>query len=55
MVCICESYLWWEICCMYENSLKNLEQIVTVAYFHFILFGMNERIIVNRDEIGILM
>ena len=40
---------------MYENSLKNLEQIVTVACLHFILFGMNEGVIVNRDEIGIMM
>ena len=41
----------WEleqICYRQENSLKNLEQIVTVAYIHFILFRLHERVIVTK-------
>ena len=37
--------------------MKNLEQITTVAYFHFILFRMHERVIVTeiKHDIAIQM
>ena len=39
-----------ERCWTQENSLKNLEQIVTVVYPHFILFRMHELSYSYRGE-----
>ena len=33
--------------------MKNLKQIVTVAYIHFILFRMHERVIVTEIKYDI--
>ena len=42
-------------CFTYKNSLKNLEQIDTVVFTHFILIRMHDGVIATEMELDILI